>query len=271
MMKHNSDPVSGQSEGQTQEQNYDYIFEELERQNACSSGGIMITDTEGNTKKATVPLALKVFAPALIFIAVIVLIFIASAFSDMLAVALGGFLFMGVTGWKSFTDDKKFRPHPILLIVFIVGVGMAYSAIATMIHRANPIFDIERFQMNSTLGFGIAVLLCGIVMLADSIWKLATCKTEITACCSKIQRMGFQNGKPFGNVTWVYDYEGVSYTERTYNIILNMLEEGAKGKIYIDANHPKRLRRKGIPPLTGWSILFIIAGALMIAAYVFFA
>ncbi len=266
--EHNSD--SGQ------EQNYDYIFEALEKRGTqgtketFTSGDILISDSDGNVQKATVPSVIKVFAPSLIFAVLLISIGVVGRINGMLSVMIMGLMFMGVAVWKSFTAEKKFRPHPVMIIICIMGISMVYSSAAELIYQKNPFFDMSSFRLYSILGLGIGIMLCGIVMLAISIWKMKTCSTQITARCTKIQRVGYRNGRAFGSVTWTYEYEGVPYTGTVYNIMLTTFDEGVEEQIFVDPAHPGRIRCKGLDPLLGWAIGFTIFGMLLIGGCIAF-
>lgn len=256
-----------------QEQNYDYIFEALEKggtQETFTSGDILITDSEGNVQKATFPTVIKAFAPALIVAALLITIGVVSQINGMLSIMIMGLTFMGVSVWKSFTAEKKFRPHPVLMIILIIGISMVYSAAAEMIYQKNPGLDMNSFRLYSILGLGIGIMLYGIVMLSISIWKMKTCSTQTTARCTKIQRVGYRNGRAFGNVTWAYEYEGIPYTGTVHNITLTTIDEGVEEQIFVNPAHPGRIRCKGLDPMVGWAIGFTIFGMLLIGGCIAF-
>lgn len=243
-----------------QEQNYDYIFEELDRQELLRSGKPLITHPDGKTEVATGKKLLKAWLPALIFIAACILLVIASKFNPMTAMVIFGMIFMGVALLVSHVGGGKFRPQPMIYLFFIVGLAISYAGAATIIYEEKPFFDMELFKQRSLLGFGIGMAILGICLIAGEIIRMTTCRTQVQATCKEIKSKGRINGRPFGTITWTYDWEFGSYTTKTYNTIIGELCEGMSKMVYINPAHPESIRLKGQRGAWGWGVFYMIAG-----------
>ncbi|MBR6618426.1 MAG: hypothetical protein IKL00_11225 [Oscillospiraceae bacterium] len=253
-MEQNHDKNSGQ------EQNYDYIFEELDRQELLRSGKPVITYPDGKTEAATGKKLFKAWLPALIFIAACILLVIASNFNPMTGMVIFGMIFMAVAVFVSHVGGGKFRPQPMMYLFFIVGLAISYAGAATIIYEEKPFFDMELFKQRSLLGFGIGTAILGICLIAGEIIRMRTCRTKVQATCKEIKSIGRINGRPFGTITWTYDWEFGSYTTKTHNTIIGELCEGMSETVYINPAHPERIRLKGQRGKWGWGVFYMIAG-----------
>lgn len=268
MTEQNHDPLSEQSDAQNSEQKYDYIFKELEKQEMLKSGKPLLISTDGKAEQATAPKAFKVLLPMMIFIGAMILIVITAEINPMLGMTIFGMMFMGVSLWMSYVGDKKFRPEPLLILVFLIGLGTSYAAASTMIYEMNPFFDMELFKVRSVLGFGIGIAICGIAVILSDVITYTTCNMQVQAACTEIKSIGRINGRPFGTVTWQYEWDGVSYTRKTYNTIIGMLCEGTVDVIFLNPAHPERIRSSKKSSSWGWGVFYLIAGIFMIVCSV---
>ncbi len=258
-MEQNQNPANGQ------EQNYDYIFEELDRQEQLRSGKILIKHPDGRSEPATGKKFLKVFLPVFIFFGAVGLMIAFAESNPMVTLVIFGMIFMGVAIFASHVGGGKLRPQPMMYLFFIAGLATSYAGAASMICQAKP-FDMDAFTENSVCGFGIGTAILGIVLIVCEIIRIGGCRTEVMATCREIKRKGRVNGHPFGTVTWEYEWDYNSYTEKTYNTIIGELCEGTTEMIFINPANPKAIRLKGQTGAWGWGVFYTAAGIVLIWA-----
>ena len=256
-MKKKQDTASGQ------EQNYDYIFEELDRQEQLREGKHLITHPDGETEFASAPKTGISCLPAILILAAFQLILLSSAFNQILSSFFFGLTLMGISIWMSYTGDKKFQPQPLMILVSIIGFAIAYAATATLIYEASPFFDMELFKTRSVLGFGIGIAACGVALILSDIIVFTSRNTQVLATCLAIKIIGRINGRPYGNVIWKYEWEGVSYTSTSYNTIIGTLCDGSTDVIFINPAKPGRIRTRRKTSSWTWGVVFLFIGSVL--------
>lgn len=256
-MEKKQDPASGQ------EQNYDYIFEELDRQEQLRAGKLLITHPDGETEVASAPKTGISCLPAILILAAFQLILLSSAINQMLSSFFFGLTLMGISIWMSYTGDKKFQPQPLMILVSIIGFAIAYAATATLIYEASPFFDMELFKTRSVLGFGIGIAACGVALILSDIIVFTSRNTQVLATCLAIKIIGRINGRPYGNVIWKYEWEGVSYTSTSYNTIIGTLCDGSTDVIFINPAKPGRIRTRRKTSSWTWGVVFLFIGSVL--------
>ena len=260
-MEKKQDPASGQ------EQNYDYIFEELDRQEQLRAGKILITHPDGKTEFTSAPKTALSCLPVILILAAFGLILLSSAINQILSSLFLGLKFMGISLWMSYVGDKKFQPDPLMILGSIIGFAIAYAATATLIYEANPFFDMELFNTRSVLGFGIGIAACGVALILSDIIVFTSRNTQVLATCLAIKIIGRINGRPYGNVIWKYEWEGVSYISTTYNTIIGTLCDGSTDVIFINPAKPRRIRTRKKSTSWTWGIVFLFIGSALCCFY----
>ncbi|MBR4102075.1 MAG: hypothetical protein IKK51_09400 [Oscillospiraceae bacterium] len=256
-MEKKQDPASGQ------EQNYDYIFEELDRQEQLRAGKPVITYPDGETEVASAPKTGISCLPAILILAAFQLILLSSAINQMLSSFFFGLTLMGISIWMSYAGDKKFQLQPLMILVSIIGFAIAYAATATLIYEASPFFDMELFKTRSVLGFGIGIAACGVALILSDIIVFTSRNTQVLATCLAIKIIGRINGRPYGNVIWKYEWEGVSYTSTSYNTIIGTLCDGSTDVIFINPANPGRIRTRRKTSSWTWGVVFLFIGSVL--------
>lgn len=254
-MEQNHDKKSKRKE------NYDYIFRELDRQEQRRTKKYFTgPNGEDETK-----LVLKSFLPIVIYIALFFVLLVISGFNEKMSMVAVGMVFIGGALLASHMGKGIFRPHPILLFVFIIGLAICYAAAAIMYFEAHPQLNPTLFQKNSILGFGIGTAVIGGFMIVSEIAGVVICNTQVEATCVKTELRVCANGTNYGNITWQYEWDGVSYTRNTYNSCLEGMRAGLTDHLHVNPLHPKLIRYKIRVGSYGWGAFYIVAG--IVAAF----
>ncbi len=255
-MEHNHNPVNGQ------EQNYDYIFEELDRQENPPKWGCFLHH-DGKIEPLTLRSLIKNWGVWFLFLGVFVAIVIMYKYDARLAVAPLGIFFMMIPIWLAIADKGKFRLRPAHYLFLIVGLVISYSSVAMHICSVKP-FDMELFKERSVLGFGIGITVLGIALIAYHIVFDKRYCEKVKATFADARFRVYVNGDPFGDVTWSYEWAGRSYTCKTYNTTFGDLQIGATKKLRINPSRPERVRMEAEGDSMGWGVFYLFVGMYVV-------
>ncbi|MBR6617503.1 MAG: hypothetical protein IKL00_06490 [Oscillospiraceae bacterium] len=261
-MEKKQDPASGQ------EQNYDYIFEQLDKmqqeesQEKLTSRDVVISDSEGRAVKATPENLLRAVAPSLIIMVVMLMTGFFFDINETVSFLLIGCLLIGIAVWRTFFGKYKYHPHPIMLVFLTVGTLELIYVTAISARRLLPACNPLRSVGFAALGFGVIVTVYGVILLCRAQLYEKNCTTEITARCSKIHNEGFQCGKPCYFIFWEYEFGNTACKAMTCHDAVVSTEENTDATVYIDPAHPQRLRCGEKTILRKWASFYTVFGIL---------
>ena len=254
-MKEHQEPAS------KQEQNYDYIFEELDKKEKVQKlNKPHFLHDDGTVEPVTFLGLLKYWAPMFIFLGLFIVTIITYQINEQFALIPFGSLFMVMPLWVAFAGKGKFRPRPEHYLFLIVGLIFVVVAVSSIVHTINPFFDMELFKKRSVLGFGVGITVLSIALIAYDIIFAKIYRAQVQATFVEAEYRAYAGNKPFGTVTWQYEWEGRSYTGKTYNTTYGDMQKGMTKILCINPSRPERIRinEKGIS--WGWGVFYLIIG-----------
>lgn len=252
-----------------QEQNYDYIFDTIDKTEAQKRGwmqnNIILCFLTEKFKLETNSLMrlIVLISPYFFMILSTAIVFFIVDIGISAVSVLAGVVMIGIAVWRTFFGRIKYHPQPLICYMLTWGILLVLTNIVYKIQKTDPSVSALRIFGFSALCFSVIFIVYGTILLCRHRMHDKACRTQIMARCTKFQKMLAQAGKPHMILTWEYEFGDVAYKVTSYHDEVRSTQEGTEAPIRINPEHPQRLCCEEKPVIKTWAAKYVRFGVLL--------